>query len=444
MVFEMKKLLITIAILTIGTAAHASPAFIVGKPLPLWQKGELDIYHLSIGMGNSTLMVFPDGTTLLYDMGDATPPPSSTTPFPQYAILANSKETPYDYVAKFIHEFSPHPNDLNYVVLSHYHFDHIGEWDGARPISKEGGYALFGVTGLAQEIHIHTLIDRSYPDYQYHGDFPKKIQTYLHSNNEYGKKLAHTLLDYQKFIQYQTKKNGLIAEKFDVGSNNQIHPVYASIPNFEVQNIIGDGVVWNGKDLNTYPFIRYAENDQGNVKKENDLSVGFRIDDGPFRYFTGGDMTGRLLTGKDIDSSAEGVAAPVIGNVDVATMNHHGFDDAQSEIWVKTLRPQVWIQQNWAASQTGLSMLLRVLDPHSYNYLRDLFSTNHFALNDLSLPALGNSKQSSIDHYYKAAGGNIVVRVLPGGKEFWVIVLSRNLEHPVVQAVYGPYFSSRK
>src|SRR5262245_40092140 len=95
------------------------------------------------------------------------------------------------------------------------------------------------------------------------------------------------------------------------------------------------------------------------------------------RYFTGADITGLSLGGEPSDTSAEAVAAPVIGKVDVATMDHHGFADAQSEIFVATLRPEVWIQQNWAASQTSLPMLMRTLDPRAYAYHRDLFALNH-------------------------------------------------------------------
>jgi hypothetical protein len=34
-----------------------------------WREGYLDIHHISTGSGNATFMVFPDGTTLLFDAG---------------------------------------------------------------------------------------------------------------------------------------------------------------------------------------------------------------------------------------------------------------------------------------------------------------------------------------------------------------------------------------
>ncbi|MEN9449475.1 MAG: hypothetical protein RJA83_89 [Pseudomonadota bacterium] len=417
----------------------------VGKPLPCWQKGYLDIYHIHEGAGNSTFMIFPDGTTLLYDIGDAAISyKKQSTLLPEYSpVLPNTSKPSYAWVAQFINKFSPHPGKLDYVLLSHYHFDHMGEWSKDRAEQTQGHFKLFGITGLGEKIHIHTLIDRSYPNYDYHGDIPGNLNNYLFSTrDEYAHLTALTMQSYKRFINYQITHNHLKVEKFKVGNNSQIHLIYHPYPNFKVRNIIGAGYVWTGKGESTYHFIQYADKDQLNAKEENNLSNGFRIDYGAFRYFTGGDITGRELTGKDIDNSAEDVAAPVIGNVDVATLDHHGFDDAQSNIFVKTLRPTVWIQQNWAVSQTSLPMILRTLDTRNYSYSRNLFALHYFKLNDLALPALGNpNQQKPIEQYYKNTGGDIVIRVSPEGKKYWVILLINTVNKLVVKAIYGPYFS---
>jgi hypothetical protein len=328
--FYLKNLATALFLIFLTTLTFADPTtFTVGQPLPKWAPHYLDIDHLNEGGGNATFMIFPDGTTLLYDMGDAQTGYGKSDGLAQYSQEANPKETAYTWVADFIKQVSPHPNHINYAVISHFHFDHFGQWSANEPTFEPGGYKLTGITGLAGEIHINTLLDRSYPDYTHHGDILGNLSQYLNdSSNEYAHLTALTMQNYQHFVQYQVAKNGLIIQKFDVGSNNQIHLVYQLESNFDVQNIIGDGVVWTGKQNGTYNFINYASNDQGNVKKENDLSSGIRIDYGAFRYFTGGDMTGRNLEGGDVNNSAEAVAAPVIGKVDVATMDHHGFDDS--------------------------------------------------------------------------------------------------------------------
>lgn len=443
----LKKFIALWFLFLIPSVLTASP-FIIGKPLPHWKTGELDIYHIHEGAGNSTFMIFPDGTTLLYDLGDLINKNTKmgSSPLEEYSsIMPNNSKAPYEWVPDFIKQFSPHPDVLNYVVISHFHFDHVGEWNPNRKENPQGHYRFIGVTGLANEIHIQTLIDRSYPDYEHHGDIHGNLSNYLNSKNEYAKLTALTMQNYQRFIDYQIKTNHLNVEKFQVGSNKQIHLIYHAYPDFRIQNIIGDGYVWTGKGNGTYHFFPYAENDLvGGSEPENDLSNGFRIDDGSFHYFIGGDITGRELSGKDVSSSAEAVASPVIGIVDVATMDHHGFDDAQSDIFVKTLRPLVWIQQNWAASQTTLSMLLRTTNLRNYDYSRDLFALQYFKLNDLALPAFGDSGKQAIEQYYKNTMGHVVVRITPGGKEFWIVILTSNTPNPVVKAFYGPYKSLHK
>ena len=446
--FYLKNLSVFFFLSFITTLIFANPtAFVVGKLLPKWAPHYLDIDHLNEGGGNATFMIFPDGTTLLYDMGDAQTGYEKSSGLLQYSQEANPKDTAYTWVADFIKQVSPHPTLINYAVISHFHFDHFGQWSANDPTFQAGGYKLTGITGLASDIHINTLLDRSYPDYTHHGDISGNLNQYINNtSNEYAHLTALTMQNYQHFVQYQVAKNGLIMQKFDVGSDEQIHLVYQTESDFDVQNIIGDGVVWTGKQEGTYDFIDHASKDQGSVKKENDLSNGMRIDYGLFRYFTGGDMTGRNVEGDDVNNSAEAVAAPVIGKVDVATMNHHGFDDAQSQVFIQALRPQVWIQQNWAASQTSLPMLLRMTDLHYYNYSRDLFALAYFKLNDLAIPALGNPdhRQAAIQTYYKNTDGDVIVRVAPGGTHFWVIMLSTGSVRPIIKAVYGPYVSTKK
>jgi hypothetical protein len=47
----------------------ASPLFAqtVGQPLPKWTPGTLDIHQINTGRGNSALLIFPDGTSMLLD-----------------------------------------------------------------------------------------------------------------------------------------------------------------------------------------------------------------------------------------------------------------------------------------------------------------------------------------------------------------------------------------
>ena len=43
------------------------------EKLPAWQKGYMDIHHISTGRGDCNFMIFPDGTTMMVDAGDLGP-----------------------------------------------------------------------------------------------------------------------------------------------------------------------------------------------------------------------------------------------------------------------------------------------------------------------------------------------------------------------------------
>jgi hypothetical protein len=54
-----------------------------GQSLPAWTPGTLDIHQINTGRGNSTLLIFPDGTSMLLDAGDGgNLPPRGTLPKP--------------------------------------------------------------------------------------------------------------------------------------------------------------------------------------------------------------------------------------------------------------------------------------------------------------------------------------------------------------------------
>ena len=55
--------------------AWASPGIrsggLLGDVLPAWAPGTLDIHQIVTGRDNAAFVMFPDGTTLLLDAGDA-------------------------------------------------------------------------------------------------------------------------------------------------------------------------------------------------------------------------------------------------------------------------------------------------------------------------------------------------------------------------------------
>lgn len=73
------KLLLAIVVLAV-TAVDAHTEDVVGRRIESWQPGMLDIHQISTGRGNAGLYVFPDGTTLLVDVGELNGPSPKHTP----------------------------------------------------------------------------------------------------------------------------------------------------------------------------------------------------------------------------------------------------------------------------------------------------------------------------------------------------------------------------
>ena len=120
--------------------------------------------------------------------------------------------------------------------------------------------------------------------------------------------------------------------------------------------------------------------------------------------------------------------------MDVATMDHHGNRDAVNENMVKLFQPRVWIEQVWSSDHPGHEVLVRATSKFLYSGERDLFATNMLQPNkDVIGPIIDNS--------YKSQQGHILVRVLEGGKIYYVIILDDTKEKLQVKEVFGPYNS---
>ena len=150
-----------------------------------------------------------------------------------------------------------------------------------------------------------------------------------------------------------------------------------------------------------------------------------------FDYYTGGDISGVNAIGATDFNSLESNIAPVVGPVDVATLNHHGNRDSQNAFYVRTLRPRVWVQQNWSSDHPGEEVLRRILSKEIYPGERDVFSTVMLAANK---KVIGNRLDA-----YKSQEGHIVVRVYNDGKKYNVYILNDKDEKRNVVNKFGPY-----
>ncbi len=375
-----------------------------------WQEGYLDIHFMHTGGGNTSFIIFPDGTTLLYDAGDSRG--SAKDPF--FKPFDDKDITVPERIADYVKFFAPN-GVLDYAVISHFHNDHYGEVRKDTPLSANGEYHLTGIVGVGEQIPIGHLIDRAYPDYNYPIDL---IAWHDASHN-----------NYLKFIDYQVRNCNMIASQLTPGVNTQIKPMYdeSAYPVFDVRNVKVNQLIWmgSGDNVAAYPFDPPLVNSNG-YYNENPLSIALLFTFGKFEYFVAADIAGE----NDYpDYDMETPIANIIGEVDALSLNHHGYKDAVSSYYLSKTEPQVIVHQACHEPHFAEKSLATLR-----NHPADVYTAS--MPNDLKR-WLGRS----ISKNYKSTRGNFFIRVYDNGERFKVITLSDESYTPQFSKVSKEYES---
>lgn len=134
---------------------------------------------------------------------------------------------------------------------------------------------------------------------------------------------------------------------YDRGFNNtpgtQSYSDYASRYS-SVRQMVNPGQVVNlGGGVTLTCIVREGDlmgggsvNISGSSQWENSASVGWLVEYGDFDMWMGGDLTG----GGNGTTNVESSVAPLVGDVDVYQMNHHGSRTSSNSTWVNTLKPE--------------------------------------------------------------------------------------------------------
>jgi hypothetical protein len=387
----------------------------VGEVLPPWTPGTLDIHQISTGRGNSALFIFPDGTTMLVDAGaQAGANPRWVAPRP------DDSRTPGEWIIRYVRQMLRHDSaaKLDFVLLTHFHSDHMGQFSENARLSKSGQYQLTGITEVGEGVPIGKLMDRGWPDYQY----PAPLEDSMMKN-------------YRAFEKWNTERNGMVIERFKPGRNDQIVLTRApkSYENFAVRNIMANGEVWTGVGTTTrQQFPALKDIPPEDRPSENMCSAGLRLSYGKFDYYSGGDIPGIPFEGFPQWQDVETPVAQAVGPVEASLMNHHGYIDSQNAFFVGTLRPRVWILNVWESAHPTARVYSRLQSTRVYPGPRDIFATNMHEANRQVVVGLDRLASSR---------GHILIRVSPGGETFKVVILDDSAESYQVTAVHGPYES---
>ena len=376
-----------------------------GETLPPWTTGTLDIHQIVTGRGNAAFMMFPDGTTLLFDAGDAGDTEYDRLHASDADQRPDASRTPAQWIARYIrHMTGEAAPRLDYAVITHFHPDHMG-----------------GITEVEGEIPIARLMDRGWPDYQY---LPPAAGDAMFGS-------------YRRFVSERTATGRLTMIGARAGSADQIEQVRKPNPQlpFEVRVVAVNDRVWTGRGNDTkvrFPALASIPR-RDDWPNENLCSIAIRIRYGRFDYFTGGDIAGYPVPGAPAWHDVETDVAKAIGPTDVHVVNHHGSIEEENPFWLATLRSRVMILPAWAATHPSADVLKRMLSRRLYEEPRDVFVTLFREATKASIGA--RAAQVASDH------GHVVVRVEPGGSRYWVLVLDDTTESYRVTSVHGPYVS---
>ena len=235
----------------------------------------LEIFFIDVEGGQSTLIVSPSGQSLLIDTGWRGFDGRDGSRIVQAAKSAGVKQ-------------------INYLLITHYHRDHVG-----------------GVTQLATQMKILNFVD--------HGP---NIEDSKATKEDYG--------DYVKTLQ---RGEHVVAKPGDT----------IPIKDLKVDVLTAAGVaiktpLSGAGQPNPFCTVSPARQDDAT---ENAQSLGVLVTFGSFRFLDLGDLTWNKELALMCPNNP-------IGTVDVYLTSHHGLNQSGSPALVKAVHPRVAIMNNGA------------------------------------------------------------------------------------------------
>jgi len=321
--------------------------FLAFLSAPLRAAGTLDVYFIDVEGGQATLFVTPSGKSMLVDTG-----------WPGF----NGRDAERIVtVAK-----SAGVTRLDYVVITHYHGDHVG-----------------GVPQLAARIPVGTYVD--------HG---RCVET---------DKEADDLI--RAYVKERDRASHLIVRAGDRIPVEDIEVrVVASTGQAIQRPLAGAG--------EPNPFCA-ASKPRAVDPSENAQSIGMLITFGKFRMIDLGDLTWN----KEL-----ALVCPVnkLGTVDLYLSTHHGLDQSNAPAIVDALHPRVAITNNGATKGGSLEAMQTIRTSPGIEDVWQLhYAQNAGPENNTREPFIVNVSQDASVSWIKLSAG------LDGG---FTVTNSRNGE----------------
>ncbi len=403
----------------------------VGKPLPMWSEGYLDIHFINSARGECCFYIMPDGTTLLVDAGETKT--SNTLGKESTEQRPSAQIRPYITYVNYIKHFLPHDKEyIDYCAPSHFHIDHIGQANYATDVSPEG-FPLTGLLAIYYEIPFRHILDHTYPDYEIENDSDEEDSS--NEDDSAGENVTRALnfdkgISYYwgNFVNWGVANNKFTATRFTPGEY-QIEMLYApkKYPYFKIFNLCANGFVWGAE--NGVEKLRGGEQD-GNAG-----SCGFHIRYGNFDYIACGDLVSKAqnLVALYVRDFLNYGANQYYNFFDAFKAHHHLASNSwgtQMQVSTNHFTPKVVIDHCFNAHKP---------DPEKLSFIvNSEWSEGFFATN---IHPNIYASHADLVNKITAYNGHIVLRVTPGGEEFYVYMLNDSDFEYRVKSIHGPYES---
>ena len=328
-----------------GTADAAA-----GQPLAQWQPGHFQIHSIYTGVCESLFLVYPDGTTLLIDVGDHPAHKRGKFAIP---ILPNLDRHAGEWVGRYVLRVNPHGPQVDRFLLSNYHTDHGGGKSYSAGPSADGSYERSGLGQAIDFLTFARVIDRAWPTFD--DPLPKDP------------KEDSAMVENLRAVYAEMQRRGTKFEKFRLEKGSgQLDPLHGKVEDFAVRPICANGrlLLPDGTVKDLYKHLLAAPQ-KPKYFNENGMSLGMVFTYGKFRFFTAGDLSDTITDAQGNRIHTEDLLGAASDAVNVAKVDHHGHH-AMFPGLVTALKAQVYFACMWDQLHMTADTMDRLADRTLY------------------------------------------------------------------------------